>query len=373
MLASILVLASILRAVAQAVNLPSVSSIAACSCSSGYMEVEVDVEVAADPSDNRFLNATTLRHVEIAVDPSDGKFLNSTTLRRQITSFQIFGQLCQLVSGPLNAEISVACSRSNLYVPILERTIERIPKLFVHISSIRVLKEYPLLLMTLFVPGKVHSHLSSEECQIPTAAAVTSSLAQKLKDGSLVTKLTGATHRFLKGRPNIPILGPILTGSGHDPESFTGTVTNGSTPAQGIDPARWGNLDPGYVSSATIQARSVFNGPTGSFDPDILQLDLLTKDVGSRWISSQVRNIYSPANFSGPVTEIIGELDKTHCLDNNNTPCEEATLQVSEKFYFPKAEFNVVVIPGQGHDLNLEFDAVGVFPMILNLFKKATK
>ncbi|KIJ47349.1 hypothetical protein M422DRAFT_249202 [Sphaerobolus stellatus SS14] len=54
----------------------------ACSCTSGFIGVDVDVK--------------------IAVDPSDGKPLNSTTLRRQKQTFQIFGQLCQPVNGPLN-------------------------------------------------------------------------------------------------------------------------------------------------------------------------------------------------------------------------------------------------------------------------------
>ena len=54
-------------------------TISACTCSTGFIDVDVDVEVA--------------------VDPSQLVPLNQTKLRREETTFRIFGSLCRPVGS----------------------------------------------------------------------------------------------------------------------------------------------------------------------------------------------------------------------------------------------------------------------------------
>lgn len=260
--------------------------------------------------------------------------------------------------------------------PVLKGS--RLSLMIIYVWAVYVIKN--LTDLTLLGAGKSSQPANSSECQIPSAAAVASSLARKLKDGSLAATFTGVPRAFSKvfgighslgsstlnyaaivdGKTS-PFVGLILTGmcgieypilyndgfsgSIHDLAFISGAITNLSVPAQGVNPIRWGHLDPGYVTSPSMGTRAVFYGPTGSFDPTLLQLDFLTEDVGSRWISAQIKNIYSSTNFTGPITAVIGQLDQTHCLNNNNTPCVQAALQTSEKPFFPNADFKAVSMP----------------------------
>ncbi|KAF8515730.1 Rft-1-domain-containing protein [Hysterangium stoloniferum] len=91
----------------------------------------------------------------------------------------------------------------------------------------------------------------------------------------------------------------------------------------------WANLDPFYVTTKNITAREVFYGPTGTFSESMLRLDELTKNVGSAFMSKQIKNIYQKTNFKGPVLVMVGENDKTHCLDNKNVPCRLLSASLS--------------------------------------------
>ncbi|KIJ47350.1 hypothetical protein M422DRAFT_249203, partial [Sphaerobolus stellatus SS14] len=150
--------------------------------------------------------------------------------------------------------------------------------------------------------------------------------------------------------------------------SFLAGLTTTFTPAASVNPTRWGNLDPGYISSPSEESRLILYGTPDTFNPSIPQLDFLTEDVGSTWILDQIANINTPVTFRGPITTILGALDGTLCI-----PCDQPTLQAREKVFFPNADFNLVIIPKVGHDIDLHFGAANVFPMMLDLFKAATK
>lgn len=110
-------------------------------------------------------------------------------------------------------------------------------------------------------------------------------------------------------------------------------------PASQVNPARWGGLDPGYITTPNASARFLFYGPeNSSFSPTIFQLDELTKDAGSKWISAQIRFTYTAAvGYMGPVVELVGSLDKIHCLDEG-APCNQTKLQVSEASFWPDSK-----------------------------------
>ncbi|KIJ47339.1 hypothetical protein M422DRAFT_249192 [Sphaerobolus stellatus SS14] len=140
------------------------------------------------------------------------------------------------------------------------------------------------------------------------------------------------------------------------------------TPAASVNPTRWSNLDPGYISSPSEEARLVFYGTPDNFNPSIPQLDFLTKDVGPIWIMDQIANINTPVVFRGPITTILGALDVILCI-----PCDQPILQAREKVFFPNADFNLNIIPKVAHDIDLHFGAANMFPMMLDLFNAATK
>ncbi|KIJ41991.1 hypothetical protein M422DRAFT_255012 [Sphaerobolus stellatus SS14] len=112
----------------------------------------------------------------------------------------------------------------------------------------------------------------------------------------------------------------------------------------------------------------MFYDPSGTINPNILQLDALTKDIGSIWITIQAitENINTPTQFQGPVTTIDGALGAL-----SGCPCNVTTFPVTERMFFLDANYTAMFIPDQGHDLNLEFAAKEVFPIMLGLFRKA--
>ncbi|KIJ37028.1 hypothetical protein M422DRAFT_260411 [Sphaerobolus stellatus SS14] len=138
--------------------------------------------------------------------------------------------------------------------------------------------------------------------------------------------------------------------------------------AASVNPARWGGLDPGYISGPSEESRLIFYGTPDTFNPSMPQLDFLTEDVGSIWILAQILNSNTPTRFRGPVTSIVGALDGSQCF-----PCDQPTLQAREKVFFPNADLKVIIVPESGHDINFHFAAANVFPMMLDLFKAATK
>jgi len=148
-------------------------------------------------------------------------------------------------------------------------------------------------------------------------------------------------------------------------------------------------LDDGFVTTAP-GTRSLFYGPTGTFDPTVFELDTLTEDVASVWmpIQSFTGNVDPPTQFKGPITILNGELDPLTC-----NGCIAAAFKQDQKPQFPHADLNVarfslllrlccipnfqkknleqIIIPGQGHDLNLEFGAAMAFRSMIRLFKLA--
>ena len=99
-------------------------------------------------------------------------------------------------------------------------------------------------------------------------------------------------------------------------------------------------------------------------------------------------NVAPATQFKGPVTIINGGLDGLMCPP----PCDPVAFKEEQIPFFPNADLSVVrfvlwtprvpsipnvnngqiIIPGQGHDLNLEFGAAMAFRSMINLFKKAT-
>ncbi|GJJ05892.1 hypothetical protein Clacol_000079 [Clathrus columnatus] len=235
--------------------------------------------------------------------------------------------------------------------------------------------------ITSFAYDNICSGLSSkplsEECQLPSAAAVASSIASDAKNGTLAQVLTGQTKQFQtvigighslgSGIFNYEV---IKDGASSPYDGLILTVGSARTIASQADPARFGDLDPGYTT-VNGSARSLFYGPTDdSFSPVIFQLDVLTFDANSKWLTNQIPFVYVPAvGYGGPVVVMVGEFDQVHCSPDGG-PCVQSVIQGSEPAFFPQSlNVTTIVIPGTGHSLNAEFTASSSFLMMNDLFR----
>jgi len=323
--------------------------------------------------------------VTIPVDPSVPEGLNSTNTMRLQTTFDVFGTLCEPVSETTQNAVQLLLhgfTYNSQYWDVTWGGLQNYS--YVDFSCRRGISSFAY---DDLAAGQTIKQ-NSTHVQLPTVASVSSSLARDLKSGRISQLLFGSEKKYEKvvgighslgsitldqgaisDGAHSPFDGLILTGSIHPP-SYQNNVS--APPAREVNPGRWGDLDPGYVTTPNISERSKFYGPDNgtSFSPTVLQLDELTKDVGSTWSVLQLKSTFVPAfGFRGPVAEIVGSEDQAFCLPSGG-PCDQAKLQVSEAAFYPDSKnFTMIVIDGFGHDLNYQFGAAEVYPIMTSLFE----
>jgi len=346
------------------------SSPRTCSCSTGSIPIDVDVFVSSDPVANHFLNASATRRLR--------------------STFSVFGSLCEPI-GPVS-------DFSGIQLLLHGQTYTHhywksdFGSTFDNYSYVDFAcsQGIPSFAYDNLGAGRSTRPQNASDIQLPSAAAVMSSLALKLKDGSLAFILTGVFKPYRKvvtmahsvggacmnyamivDGADSPFDGAMPQGSIHDAAFIRPDAVPFTTAANAVDPM-WANLDPFYVTTRNITSREVFYGPIGTFSEKMLQLDEITKNVGSAFISKQINNIYQKTNFKGPVLVMVGENDKTHCLDNKNLPCSNSALLASEKQFFPNAaSLQTAVIPKIGHDVNFHLGvSTTAFPIMIAFFRK---
>ena len=219
------------------------------------------------------------------------------------------------------------------------------------------------------------------------------SLARQLKSGQLTTSLGLPSQRFHKvvaighsqgsvvfnyasisQGSKTPFDALILTGHMHD-QGYLQSAKLGRPSARDVDPARWGDLDPGYIS--TSNRTQYYPVDNSAFSADVVQLDQLTKDVSTIAYTDAAPAVYVPAKgFRGPVVQLVGSDDQVHCLNEEDgfTPCNATTLQAPEAGFWPDSKnFTVIVRKGQGHDVNLDFGAAETFKLLTELVELFTQ
>ncbi|KAL4244448.1 hypothetical protein ABKN59_010231 [Abortiporus biennis] len=348
-----------------------------CLCTSGSVPIPVDIR--------------------IPVDPANG--LNTTNLRRLKNTFNIFGQLCQpsntgrtLLETDHVQLLLHGSTYTHQYWTFPMNGFQNYSYAAYACSQGQATFAYDQLGV-----GLSDRPSNSTDVQLPVVAQIASSLAKKLKDGTISSTLGFPNQRFKKvvaishsqgsivnnyatihstdkgfsGAESFDAL--ILTGHIHDP-GFLQSANNPRPLARDVNPSLWGTLDSGYV---TTPNRSSFYPPTNiqtiGFSQQVFTLDTLTLDVSSRWITFDIASVYVPAKgYKGPVVELVGEFDQLHCLnsleDDGGGPCNAATLQATEKIFWPDSRnFTMMVREGSGHDVNLDFGASGTFSLLSEL------
>ncbi|KAJ7489076.1 hypothetical protein FB451DRAFT_1024537 [Mycena latifolia] len=216
---------------------------------------------------------------------------------------------------------------------------------------------------------------NASNVQYPTATAAVSQVARHLKTTSILpavapfNKIIGIGHSTGSGLLNFgaivdgaqsPFDRLILTASLNPSAVPMGPISAPPPAARDVDPLRWGTLDPGYLM--TTNRSLLYPANPASFSPRMMILDDFTKDVGSVGTFSQVFTTGLPVpQYTGPVAKIVGSEDQFFCAGTGQ--CDDvAALTTAEAVLWQAAHsFELTVLPGSGHDLNLDFFADAAF------------
>jgi pimeloyl-ACP methyl ester carboxylesterase len=150
----------------------------------------------------------------------------------------------------------------------------------------------------------------------------------------------------------------VLTGMLHGIKLSTFS-TLGFLPAAVDDPARWGTLDPGYLTIPDSARRAAFFYPPTT-DPAMLGLDPQLKDTATATELAEVTPLMTtmdPATAPSrqihvPTLLVLGDHDGAFCGAPDGVDCTLANVRVLEApYYAPDARLHVVLVPQTGHSL----------------------
>jgi pimeloyl-ACP methyl ester carboxylesterase len=233
---------------------------------------------------------------------------------------------------------------------------------------------------------------NSTDIQLSVAGNITATISTMLKNGTIGSSLGGKGTKF----PKVVAIGHSLgavtlnwvavalgsrtpfdafvsTGHVHYPDFLTTGSAISVAPAAVVNPARWGRLDSGYITTPNIASRALFYSPNNTtFSSQVLMLDEITKDLGSAAMSTSLRDVfYAPATgYTGPVAVVVGSDDQLDCENSANDfrPCNTTGILAQERPFYPDSQnLTVFVIEKTGHDLNLHFSAKETFRLFNEL------
>ncbi|KAJ7333374.1 Alpha/beta hydrolase family-domain-containing protein, partial [Mycena albidolilacea] len=342
---------------------------ASCSCSSVIVPVHIDVLVPKDPT-----------------DVFGGLKSNETSQRRVNTTYDIYGVFCQPNAG--NEDVLQLLAHGGSYTSqYWSPPIEEFRNY--SYSAFSCERGLPSLAVDLLGAGLSSRPANASDVQFPTSAAALSQLAQHLKTASILPgvrpfqKIIGIGHSLGSALLNFGaivdgaqspfdamVLTSILIFGPDDPPVGSGTSAV-PIAARDADPLRWDALDPAYV---TINNRTAFypTDPT-AYSPRMLLFDGFTKDVLPLTIAAQGASSSIPAaNYTGAVAKVVCAKDQVLCATGRCVDVE--ALTAAEEVVWPAAKsFEVLVLQGSGHDLNLDFRAGAAFETTFGLVTKFSK
>ncbi|KAJ7899634.1 hypothetical protein B0H13DRAFT_2518850 [Mycena leptocephala] len=338
----------------------SVASSQSCGCSSTILPVHVDALLPKDPT-----------------DPFGGLRSNASSLRRLNETYDVFGVFCQPTTAQRTDVVQLLVhgfTYTNQYWS--PATEEFRNQSYTGFACDRGLSS---LAIDLVGVGLSLRPANASDVQYATHSAVVLQLARHLKTASILPgvqpfkKVIGIGHSAgsatlifgaIAEANQSPFDGLILTGN-LIIEPGTLLTIPGVTSARDDTPLRWGALDPDYT---TTNNRSILY-PTNpaSFSPRMPVFDAFTKDVGTVATFPGLSVSSLSANYTGPVAKVVGSEDQGFCAGTDR--CDDvAALTATERILWPEAKsFEVIVAPGSGHCMNLDFLANGPFNTFVDL------
>jgi pimeloyl-ACP methyl ester carboxylesterase len=227
---------------------------------------------------------------------------------------------------------------------------------------------------TLNVDRVGYGHSSREPSVALTAttqAAVVHQLIQKLRAGAiggtafpeviLVGQSLGSAVAEVEASTYHDVDGVVLTGATHHVSvaDLTAAVLTAAYPAF-LDPKFGLAYHPGYITTIPGRRQPVFYAAADT-DPAVVAADEADKDVVSATeLAEAVVQLTGPASLgiTAPVLVVQGSLDGLFCAGPLSSDCSSATaLYQQEAPYFnASADLHTYVLPGSGHDVNLELN-----------------
>lgn len=220
------------------------------------------------------------------------------------------------------------------------------------------------------------------EIQAPLEISALYALTNMLREGKCpgakdakFDKIVNVGHSFGSAQTfTLALLYPEVT----DGIVLTGFSQNGSFASQFL-------LGSNFIQANTVSALSAFptgylapNSPVGvqidffspdSFDPNVLQLAYMTgQPVTPGELLTLAGRTGEVNAFAKPVLVITGEHDTPYCGGDcyaTGNPAL-ASIPAASKMFFPNAApFEVSIVPGAGHGLNLEYSHPTTYGTIL--------
>ncbi|KAJ7611259.1 hypothetical protein FB45DRAFT_1065932 [Roridomyces roridus] len=327
---------------------------ASCSCSATSIPVHVDALVPKDPT-----------------DMFAGLKSNTSSLRRVDATYDIYGVFCQpegVSSDTVQILVHGITYTSQYWSPPVEEFRNYSYAAFACNEGL------PSLAIDSLGVGLSTRPANASDVQFPTASQAISQLARHLKTTPILPgarafkNVVGIGHSagsatlnfgaVSEGRDS-PFDALVLTGSLSVAAGTLPPVNQFGSPARDVEPLRWAGLDPDYITDTD---RGLFYPPnTNSFSSRMLAFDNFTKDVGTIGIFAQTPVTSLGNQFTGNVVKIVGSEDQLFCVGTGRC-ADVPTLVASERVLWPDAKsFDVVIVNGSGHDLNLDFFALKAF------------
>ncbi|GAA5200049.1 alpha/beta fold hydrolase [Rugosimonospora acidiphila] len=182
--------------------------------------------------------------------------------------------------------------------------------------------------------------------------------------GSGVCTLEAAIYRDVDG--------VVLTGVTHHPSAITlvAAILSSVHPASS-EPKFGAAYDAGYVTTVPGRRATTFYAAQDT-DPGVIATDEVFKDPVSvtELTESFAVGVSSPASrdIAAPVLVVVGTQDNLFCGGELASDCASAASLAQEEapYFGPAARLQTFVLPGAGHDLNLELNAASYRDAVMN-------
>ena len=199
-----------------------------------------------------------------------------------------------------------------------------------------------------------------QEVQLPMDVEILKLIAQKIKNGDITgmpSKVIYVGHSMGSGVGTMlaatypdSIDKLVLTGYTINPtNAFVIAANTGAyIPAKDADPARFGDLLPGYVTQSGLEGR-IGLSYAGNYDPSIPPLDFATRGTTTVGEAIGLGTVPVP-NYRGPVFVATGDLDGPFCGTDPNVSCEHI-IQATAGNFPGASQFRYFMPSNTGHAL----------------------
>ncbi|KUJ15735.1 uncharacterized protein LY89DRAFT_783009 [Mollisia scopiformis] len=219
------------------------------------------------------------------------------------------------------------------------------------------------------------------ESQATTQLGILQQLTGFLRDGKYTgnfgtpSKIVHVGHSFgsllsnglIATTPEISD-GAILTGLAYDQNASPFLEAFALRIASEQFPGKWSDRDNHYVTSvdAAANAATFFHGD--SFSKEVLwYTESITQPVASIELLTSGAIRLNATTFTKPVMIISGEFDFAVCGGN----CVGILEHPAKEVNFPNAtDFQAIVHPSTGHNINFSYNATGAYDVILSYLSK---